>query len=161
MLPNTSTTQPLPPPAYFPGLRPNWLWRRNGLDCTEDNRTDEALSSIRLHINAAVEVLGDSNCVSISESPADRANAIARAILNTIKENSSGQCGIPMVDEDGRPRPIKIKVDASTEVLGADNVVAHEEIIIGESRKRRQFDDELLHRPAKRRRDAGPSSSSS
>lgn len=28
-----------------------------------------------------------------------------------------------MVDEDGQPRPIKIKVDASTEVLGADNSV--------------------------------------
>lgn len=161
MLPNADTTQSSPPPSYFPGLRPNWPWGRNGLDCTEEDNTDEALSSISLQISAAVEISGDNNCVNISESPADQANAIARAVLNTIKENSSGQCGIPMVDEDGRPRPIKIKVDASTEVVGTDNVVGHGEIIIGESRRGRQFDDELLHRPAKRRRDDGPSSSSS
>uniref|UniRef100_A0A1Y1N2U9 Uncharacterized protein n=1 Tax=Photinus pyralis TaxID=7054 RepID=A0A1Y1N2U9_PHOPY len=78
-----------------------------------------------------------------------------------VTTTASGQCGIPMVDEDGRPRPIKIRVDASTEVVGADNVVGHEEIIIGESRRRVQFNNELLNRPAKRRRDDGPSSSSS
>ncbi|OAA33031.1 hypothetical protein AAL_00496 [Moelleriella libera RCEF 2490] len=90
---------------------------------------DEAQSPIHLRINTSVRVNSNNNVVCMRDTPAEHANAIARAVVRALQENSSGQCGIPMIDEDGRPRPVKIEVDAGMDVLGADNVVGNESFV--------------------------------
>lgn len=86
--------------------------------------TDETPASpIQLRINASVRVCNSDNLICLDQSPADHANAIAKAVVQAIEEHSSGQCGIPMIDEDGHPRPISIDVDAGVTIEGKGNVV--------------------------------------
>lgn len=40
-----------------------------------------------------------------------------------------GEHGIPMIDENGRPRPIKVEVRAETRVDGSKNVVGEKAVI--------------------------------
>ncbi|KAK2591781.1 hypothetical protein QQS21_010540 [Conoideocrella luteorostrata] len=115
------------------------------LDYGDGLHPEEGQSPICLRINTSVKVCSSSNIVCIKDTPSEHANAIARAVVQAIQENSSGQCGIPMVDEDGRPRPIKIEVDASMEVEGQENVVGNEDVIgqaLQQRRKRDHQDDE-------------------
>ncbi|KAG5964542.1 hypothetical protein E4U57_005222 [Claviceps arundinis] len=100
-------------------------------DSTEDSDTDtdDSPSGIILRINTSVRISSNNNHVCINETPAQHANAIARAVVHAIQENSAGQCGIPMIDEDGRPRPVRIEVDAGLEVHGEGNVVGHEAFV--------------------------------
>lgn len=122
---------------------------------------DEGLSSISLRINTSVVVSSNSNVVVLADTPADHANAIAHAVVKAL-ESSSGQCGIPMIDEEGRPRPVHIHVDAGLTVGGAGNVVGNRAVV---HEAARQSANELLRRrrprsdehdgganPAKRRR---------
>lgn len=87
------------------------------------NAEDAPSSPIHLRINASVRVCNSDNLVCFDKSPADHANAIAKAVVQAIEEHSSGQCGIPMIDEDGRPRPISIDVDAGVTIEGKGNIV--------------------------------------
>lgn len=117
---------------------------------TEDeDDQEESISPISLRINTSVLISKNNNLVCLTDTPASHANAIARAVVKAIQENSSGQCGIPMIDEDGRPRPVKIEVDAGITVEGSGNVVGNEAIVNqvlrqrGLTRKRgADFDDE-------------------
>ncbi|GAO17801.1 uncharacterized protein UV8b_02099 [Ustilaginoidea virens] len=116
----------------------------------DDGDSDQGQSPICLRINTSVKISSNHNLVCINDTPADHANAIARAVVNAIQENSSGHCGIPMVDEDGRPRPVNIKVDAGLEVQGAGNIVGNENVINQVlarqwNRLRRQRDEPELH----------------
>ncbi|KAG6100925.1 hypothetical protein E4U30_003438 [Claviceps sp. LM220 group G6] len=107
-----------------------------------DGDTDDSPSGIILRINSSVRISSNNNHVCINETPAQHANAIARAVVHAIQENSAGQCGIPMIDEDGRPRPVRIEVDAGLEVHGEGNVVGHEafvrDYLRGQRRRQRQ-----------------------
>lgn len=86
--------------------------------------TEDTVSSpIHLRINASVRVCNSDNLVCFDKSPAEHANAIAKAVVQAIEEHSSGKCGIPMIDEDGRPRPISIDVDAGVTIEGKGNIV--------------------------------------
>ncbi|UKZ77625.1 hypothetical protein TrVFT333_005349 [Trichoderma virens FT-333] len=129
----------------------------------EDDREEESISPISLRINTSVLISKNNNLVCLTDTPASHANAIARAVVKAIQENSSGQCGIPMIDEDGRPRPIKIEVDAGITVEGSGNVVGNENVVNqvlrqrGLTRKRgADIDDEndLSAPPMKQRRGA-------
>ncbi|KAG6032458.1 hypothetical protein E4U19_007445 [Claviceps sp. Clav32 group G5] len=122
-------------------------------DTDTDTDTDDSPSGIILRINSSVRISSNNNHVCINETPAQHANAIARAVVQAIQENSAGQCGIPMIDEDGRPRPVRIEVDAGLEVHGEGNVVGHEvfvrDYVRGQRQKRqrqRQRQREVLRR---------------
>ncbi|KAG6003978.1 hypothetical protein E4U21_001558 [Claviceps maximensis] len=167
-----SSSQPTPPPAYSPHLRPDMrpptsqtarcsprchqplLVDRASLASLVSSSTRQALdgaddglcsddypqqqSSIFLRINTSVRVSSSNNQVCINETPAEHANAIARAVVHAIQENSSGQCGIPMIDEDGRPRPVRIEVDAGLEVHGEGNVVGNDKFVVELLRQKQQ-----------------------
>jgi hypothetical protein len=156
MLPEYYTTQSSAPPAYSPESWPSERFGPNtsGFADNADGDSDAARSSVCLRVNAAVSISGDHNCICITKPPADHVNTIVRAALNTIKENSSGQCGIPMVDEDGRPRPVIIEVEAGMMVHGTDNAVGNENAITGELRRRGRIHshNEVLQPRAKRGR---------
>ncbi|KOS18700.1 hypothetical protein ESCO_000962 [Escovopsis weberi] len=124
---------------------------RDPLTTVMDEADDDELNSeggfspICLRINTSVVVNSSNNLICLFDTPASHANAIAKAVVQAIQENSSGQCGIPMIDEDGRPRPLKIEVDAGITVDGANNVIGSEEMIhkVLEARKHsRGWDDE-------------------
>lgn len=101
-----------------------------------DNMEDAHHSTISLRINTSIKISSDNNLICIADTPADHANAIARAVVHAIQENSSGQCGIPMIDEDGRPRPVRIEVDAGVAVEGTGNVVGNQKVIEDALRQR-------------------------
>ncbi|QPH01204.1 hypothetical protein C2857_005403 [Epichloe festucae Fl1] len=190
MLSKEASDLPSPPPAYshqlrldipsslaasnFPRCQPILIDRtslaslvtssqQQGMDADDGTCSDDPQqSSIAFRINTSVRVSSNDNYVCINETPAEHANAIARAVVHAIQENSSGQCGIPMIDEDGRPRPVRIEVDAGLEVHGQGNVVGNENFVTQVLRQkerqqvlRRRRDDEddtSPTPPAKRRR---------
>ncbi|KAL6868657.1 hypothetical protein J3F83DRAFT_737913 [Trichoderma novae-zelandiae] len=190
----TSRQTPLtsPPPAYTPRtaldfaaqmrqqLREPFILGRPSIPeavlealVTEDEDEqdqEESISPISLRINTSVLISKNNNLVCLTDTPASHANAIARAVVKAIQENSSGQCGIPMIDEDGRPRPVKIEVDAGITVEGSGNVVGNEAIVNEVLRQRSltrkraaDFDDEneLSAPPTKQRRGSSSTSSDS
>ncbi|PFH59243.1 hypothetical protein XA68_12614 [Ophiocordyceps unilateralis] len=107
------------------------------VDTADDSSvdSDEALSAINLSINTSVTVSSNNNTVCLAD-PASNANAIAHAVVKALQDGSAGQCGIPMIDEDGRPRPLRIHVDAALTVKGAGNIVGNESAVVAVSRRR-------------------------
>lgn len=96
----------------------------------QDGSNDaEECSPISLRINASVNVSRSNNIVCLSSTPAEQANAIAKAVVQALNEGSSGRCGIPMIDEDGRPRSLRIEVDAGLVVEGTGNVIGGPEVV--------------------------------
>lgn len=106
-----------------------------------DDDSSTAISPLSLRINTSINISKSNNLVCLADSPANHANAIAEAVVQAIQKNSSGSCGIPMIDGDGNPRHVKIEVDAGMVVDGMGNVVGNEKII-----------DEVLQQRAKLRR---------
>ncbi|KAI9171335.1 hypothetical protein HJFPF1_00817 [Paramyrothecium foliicola] len=122
-----------PQPVQFP--RPMWTSLLS--DAAEGQDETEGMSPISLRINTSVNVSKSNNLICLAATPADHANAIAQAVVQAIQRNSSGQCGIPMIDEDGRPRPVNIEVDASMVVEGSGNVIGGQDAIMEALRERR------------------------
>ncbi|KND94985.1 hypothetical protein TOPH_00203 [Tolypocladium ophioglossoides CBS 100239] len=128
----------------------------------DQDDSEDGLSAISLRINTSITVSSNDNMVCLAETPADHANAIAEAVVKAVQQHSSGQCGIPMIDEEGRPRPIRIEVDAGLTVEGTGNVIGKESIVAevlrqrGQTLRRRrqksEEDDEDAAGPSKRRR---------
>lgn len=102
----------------------------------QDEAAPEDSSPICLRINTSINVSRSNNIVCLTATPAEQANAISRAVVQALNEGSSGRCGIPMIDESGCPRPIKIEVDAGIVVEGTGNVVGSREVV-GELIRRR------------------------
>lgn len=127
-------------------------------DMGDIDDSQEESSPISLRITTSVNISQSNNFVCLDSSPADQANAIAQAVVHAIQQNSSGQCGIPMIDEQGCPRPIKIEVDASMVIEGTGNVVGSRDIIHevlrqrGQRRQRDEIDEEEPSGPSKRLR---------
>ncbi|KAF7546197.1 hypothetical protein G7Z17_g8608 [Cylindrodendrum hubeiense] len=188
---NTRPSASSPPPAYTPRRQPDLavlaaraIPARHGLssmaqmlhqpdqsvyttllDSADDDQDPES-SPISLRINTSVNVSHSNNVVCLAASPAEQANAIAQAVVKALHQGSSGQCGIPMIDENGAPRPLKIEVDAGLVVDGTGNVVGSRDLItevlkqrngsVLGRRPRKEEDeedqDDLYSHPAKRRR---------
>jgi hypothetical protein len=94
-----------------------------------EEEEEDSSSSISLRISTAVTVTKDNNLVCLADAPATQAGAIANAIVVALHHGSAGQCGIPMIDEDGRPRPIHLEVDSGLLVEGSGNVIGSEAIV--------------------------------
>ncbi|KAL4730394.1 hypothetical protein ACLX1H_002428 [Fusarium chlamydosporum] len=128
----------------------------------DQDETSEDSSPISLRINTSVNVSRSNNIVCLTATPAEQANAIARAIVQALLEGSAGRCGIPMIDESGCPRALKIEVDAGLVVEGMGNVIGSRDVI-GELLQKRgtpslrrsrdeDEDEDEGYTPAKRRR---------
>jgi hypothetical protein len=180
-----------PPPAYTPPqtaptlallrrqMRESFIMGRSSIADSvldvispeEDDLDDEeGYSAISLRINTSVHISSNNNLVCLNDTPASHANAIAKAVVQAIQENSSGQCGIPMIDEEGRPRPVKIEVDAGISVEGSGNIVGNEEVVtkvlhMRSLRRKRSADedesDDAAAQPTKRCRGEASGSNSS
>lgn len=122
----------------------------------EDADESNVMSPLSLRINTSINITKGNNLICLTESPASHANAIAEAVAQAIQKNSSGNCGIPMIDGDGNPRPVKIEVDAGMVVDGIGNVVGNEKIIDEVLRQRADLRRQDLRRPREESVDAEP-----
>ncbi|KPM41576.1 hypothetical protein AK830_g4974 [Neonectria ditissima] len=179
-----------PPPAYTPRRLPDLaaltaraIQSRQGLasvaqvlqqnpnlqatlldSAAAEEEHDPDSSPISLRINTSVNVTRSNNVVCLPATPADQANAIAQAVVKALHHGSSGMCGIPMIDENGAPRPLRIEVDAGLVVEGSGNIIGSRDLVdkaiefrdaSGSSRRPRDDDedqDDDEENPAKRQR---------
>ncbi|GKU19753.1 unnamed protein product [Fusarium langsethiae] len=140
----------------------NTLLSSRTMASDDQDETSETSSPISLRINTSINVSRSNNIVCLTATPAEQANAIAKAVVQALHEGSSGRCGIPMIDESGCPRPLNIEVDAGLVVEGTGNVIGSRDIIgeliqkrgtppLRRSREEDGDEDEGFS-PAKRRR---------
>lgn len=101
----------------------------DGDDIYNDYAQPSAPSPIELRINTGVTVSQSDNLVVLSTNPADVAGAVASAVMSAIEQASSARVGIPMIDESGVPRPLRVRVDASIRVGGSGNVLGPEALV--------------------------------
>jgi hypothetical protein len=114
----------------------------------QESDTDATQYPINIKISSPITVTGDGNLVAID--PVEMASSIALCIVRGIKDCSMARAGIPMIDEDGRPRPIDVQVDAKIEIQGAENTVGKKAVLFGlrgtqdlkRKRERTEGDDE-------------------
>lgn len=106
--------------------------------CADTDGADGSLYPLTMRINTSINVTKNDNIVCLSDTPTQHANAIAAALTKAIEDSSSGGCGIPMVDGDGNPRPIKIEVDAGFVVDGQRNIIGTEASVLNILRQREE-----------------------
>jgi hypothetical protein len=127
-----------PPPAYTksaPLQSPKTRMasaNQPGLVFQNDNDDDplledESLSTITISINAPLTILGDSNVTAFD--PATTGTALAQSIVDALRTASMSQSGIPMIDENGRPRPIHVNVDAAVKIEGRGNAIGEKAVL--------------------------------
>lgn len=89
----------------------------------DDDEDDEYpnQSIVKLTIDAPTHIRGDNNLVSLE--PSATGSKIALAIISGLQQMSGSAGGVPMIDENGRPRPIRVEVKAETTIEGSRNVV--------------------------------------
>lgn len=114
-------------------------------DLHDDDADDNPdRSPVELRIMTTVQVEGDNNAVLLTATPAEHAKAIAEAVTAMVRQAGGMNGGIPMIDEEGRPRPFRITVSAGMNIEGSGNVLgnaAHLMRFLGK-RKREDGDGE-------------------
>ena len=90
-------------------------------DGDEEGQDDSLLSAIKIVIRCPVVVKGDNNVIDMDSALS--ANKIAHAVVNALKGISMSGHGVPMIDEEGRPRPITVTAIADVTVTGSRNYV--------------------------------------
>lgn len=108
----------------------------------DDDGDDNDRSPIDLRITTTVQVMGDNNAILLTALPAEHAKAIAEAVTATVREAAGTYGGIPMIDEEGRPRPFKISVAAGMYIEGAGNVLGNADHIMQSLGKRKRDESE-------------------
>ncbi|KAJ6439232.1 pol-like protein [Purpureocillium lavendulum] len=86
-------------------------------------------SPIVLCIDTSIKVTNNNNIVCIRDTPADNAKEIVEAVVKAMRDYSAGNIGLPMIDDDGRPRPIEIKIHAGIMLEGSTNFVGGKETL--------------------------------
>ncbi|KAF8867059.1 hypothetical protein BDZ45DRAFT_570407, partial [Acephala macrosclerotiorum] len=85
------------------------------------------LSPIALRISVPINVDGNNNVVAIDA--AKIAIQIAKSMVKILQDMSAGTSGVPMIDQDGRPRPVECRVDCKVKVKGDKNTVGEKAVI--------------------------------
>jgi hypothetical protein len=139
-------------------------------DASDDDESDDGRQpekNIRLIIHCPLIIKGDNNLVALD--PSVQASKISMQVVESMQQLSHGRDGLPMIDEDGRPRPIEVQIHAEITIDGARNVIG-EKAVLGsmtgmnakrkaeegknvkevQVRKRERDDNELVEVDAKR-----------
>jgi hypothetical protein len=125
-----------------------------------EDEYEEDFSPICIRVSTAIHIGKDQNMVCLTNTPAEQASSIANAVTSAIHDSSSAQVGIPMIDENGRPRPLKIEVDAGINIDGSLNVIGNQSVInevirqrsVILSRKQHRSDEESIEEARARKR---------
>ncbi|KAN0117377.1 hypothetical protein V8E51_003354 [Hyaloscypha variabilis] len=108
-----------PPPAYGGRAPPNYSDDEE--DGDEEGQNGSVPSAIKLHVKCPLSVNGDHNIVGVDT--AVNVTRVAQGIFKALKEMGVNGHGVPLVDEDGRPRPITITASAEITITGSKNFV--------------------------------------
>jgi hypothetical protein len=95
-------------------------------DGEEYESPEDKPTSITISITAPLHIKGSNNLLAVNLT--SHATAIAHSVIQALKEASMSRAGIPMIDEDGRPRTLDVKVDAGIRVEGERNVVGEKAV---------------------------------
>lgn len=76
-----------------------------------------------------MHITQDNNIVCLRSAPEEAAGEAAKLVMEAVRAGSAGAGGVPMIDEEGRPRPVEVEVEAGWRVEGAGNVVGREEVV--------------------------------
>jgi hypothetical protein len=128
LTPGPRTQSILAPPAYTYHPTNSQMAAIIEEDSPESD-FDATHSPITIKISSPITVIGDGNLIAID--PVEMASSIAHCIVRSIKDCSMARAGIPMIDEEGRPRPIDVQVDAKIKVRGAKNTVGKKAVLFG------------------------------
>jgi len=82
---------------------------------------EDGPASIQITVNSPITIQGDNNVVFVD--PANTGTKMSLTMVNALKSISMSSCGIPMIDEQGRPRTVNIKLDAPLKIEGSGNSV--------------------------------------
>ncbi|KAG4439811.1 hypothetical protein IFR05_004709 [Cadophora sp. M221] len=99
-------------------------------DSDSDSDDDDDNSAICIKIFTPINVRGDSNLIAIDTSVT--ATQITRGVVDALRNMSYGvgdDQGVPMIDADGHPRPIKVTVSAPMTVLGSKNLMGERAVM--------------------------------
>lgn len=96
-------------------------------DDDDDEEAPSTLSRIDIYLNTPLHIIGDGNLIAIE--PSVTANKVALGVVNALKHLSMIADGVPMIDEEGRPRPIKVCVTAGMKVEGSRNLVGERAVM--------------------------------
>lgn len=106
----------------------------------DDVDDDDDRSPIELRITTTVQVEGDNNAILLTATPAEHARVITEAVTATIRQAGGLNDGIPMIDEEGRPRPLRISVSAGMNMEGSGNVLGNADHVMRFLGKRNRDD---------------------
>ncbi|POS75333.1 hypothetical protein DHEL01_v206263 [Diaporthe helianthi] len=110
-------------------------------DLDDPHEDEDEGSPIELRITTTVQVAGDNNAIVLTASPAAHAKVIAEAVTTAVRQAGGMNGGIPMIDEEGRPRPLRISVSAGLNIEGSGNVLGNADHIMQFLSAKRKRDD--------------------
>lgn len=84
------------------------------------------MSPIVIDINTPLQIRGDGNLIAIE--PSVTSDRVAMGVIQALRQMTL-ESGFSMVDEQGRARPITVKVTAGTIVEGSKNLVGERAVM--------------------------------
>ncbi|CAN8098675.1 unnamed protein product [Discula destructiva] len=93
-------------------------------------------SAIMVRISTAVHVTGDNNIMHVTADNAATGRFLAEAVTRVLRG------GVPMIDEEGQPRPLRVEIEAGIKVYGEGNVLGGEEVVSRALGKRKRAPEE-------------------
>jgi hypothetical protein len=94
----------------------------------EDEDELDLLSPIEIIIRTPIHVNGNNNTVSIDAGTIG--SRVAYSVIQSLRQLNGLAGGIPVIDQDGRPRPIKVEIDADMQITGSDNTVGENAVLM-------------------------------
>jgi ribosomal protein L12E/L44/L45/RPP1/RPP2 len=113
------------PPSYAASAGPRAASGQpqapNLADANSHDEYEDTPTSINIQIQTPVTIRGTHN--HVESSPANNASAIVQAITRVL---NSPRNPVPMIDENGRPRELNIRIEAPLMIDGERNTVGHD-----------------------------------
>ena len=78
-------------------------------------------------IKTPLNIIGNFNLIAID--PSASSVHIAHEIVEAVRKIPAGDSGIPMTDDEGNPRALKIVVDAPISIHGTKNIVGERAVM--------------------------------
>lgn len=135
--------------------------RNNANAASDDAQEDsgEEATPILIKIITPLIITGDNNLIAVD--PSVQAAKIAMAVVSAMKQMSAGSAGVPMIDENGRPRQVTVEIQAEIKVEGSKNIIGEKAVLSTVSGKREEGQGTKDGRKREREREDGESADTS
>jgi len=88
---------------------------------------EDGFKGVVVIIKTPLNITGNCNLIAID--PSASSVHIAHEIVEAVRKIPAGDSGIPMTDDEGNPRALKIVVDAPMSIHGAKNIVGERAVM--------------------------------